>query len=381
VSDRGDYRSFYTSLADDTDFQELDPLAFKVLFVLKLALGAAGIGIARKLVLCEQVGCGLDDLERSMKTLEAPKKSSGEPWIRREFNVIWILNGLKFEPTLTPENVKKHRPYVRRLVAPLGDKPIVRDFVAYYAPWFDSCPVPPPDDSHRIGTEYPNDTLSVGERYTATKPATKTATGNKASDSDSAAGHESGGTLSGDGTAVARSLEIARGFFAEFYSDANDRLKRQVWREMQEVMAEGVIVEGQRVRAFSQQHLDDMLLETLREGGRIEKPHSAWRYTLKKLSDTSRRTPGRVTGEQMAKAQEQRDAESRRYELARTAEVERWRKGHADEYAAIEAQAKAARPEETPLGDIMRQGIIQDEVAKAINFPDFEHWEQQRRAS
>lgn len=170
-------------------------------------------------------------------------------------------------------------------------------------------------------------------------------------------------------------------FIATFYHDAPPRTVQQVTRELVDVAREGVRVGKHCVRAINDAHVDEVLEETLTEAGRIAKPHSAWGYALRKLQDTSRKAVGRVTGEEMAKHAEEDTALSRRYQTARAAEIDRWRKTHAAEYAAIEQRARAAQPGETGIASIMREGLIQDEAGRACGFPDEDTWRAQRRAS
>lgn len=136
-NDRGEYRFIYSSILDDPDFREMDPLTFKVFFALKMSLGAAGIGVPRKLVLAEQVTCSLEQLERAFVELETPKPDHELGWIVRDRKVIWIVNGLKFEEGLCLfPNSPQHVTFIRNRVKPLGDGEVVQLFRQYYAHWF-----------------------------------------------------------------------------------------------------------------------------------------------------------------------------------------------------------------------------------------------------
>lgn len=142
MSNRGEFRSWFNAIADDPDFQRLPGDAFKLLFVLKTHLGAAGIGIVRGLVLQEQLQCTAEDLYRWFSILEAPKGGKDLGWIVREGNIAWVVNGLKFETSMVPGNWK-HRKAIEKQLAPLGERPVVAAFRARYQEWFAlSCELP-----------------------------------------------------------------------------------------------------------------------------------------------------------------------------------------------------------------------------------------------
>lgn len=137
MSDRGEYRSIYCSILDDPEFQDMDPLTFKVFFALKMSLGAAGIGVPRKLVLAEQVKCSPGAIELAFCELETPKPDHQLGWILRDRKVVWIINGLRFEEGLgLSPNSRQHCTFIRNRLKPLGDGEVVRRFRAYYAHWF-----------------------------------------------------------------------------------------------------------------------------------------------------------------------------------------------------------------------------------------------------
>ncbi|HWL41041.1 MAG TPA: hypothetical protein VNO75_12470 [Gemmatimonadaceae bacterium] len=134
MDDRGDYRSIYCSLADDPDFRDMTPMTVKVFVVLRLTLGAAGIGVPRKLVVMEQVSCSAAELEAALVELETPKPDQQMGWIRRDRKAIWIVNALRFEPGLSPKSAD-HRKFVQKFLIPLGDSPVAQEFRLYYKEW------------------------------------------------------------------------------------------------------------------------------------------------------------------------------------------------------------------------------------------------------
>jgi hypothetical protein len=105
------YRSSYESLVDDADYQLLSPLAQAVFHTLKLKLGQYGIAVFYLGVL-EHIHArsSRDELEAALRELEAPKPVSGsEGWIRRERNVCWLVNGLRFDPFFTASNANNRK--------------------------------------------------------------------------------------------------------------------------------------------------------------------------------------------------------------------------------------------------------------------------------
>lgn len=135
--DRGEYRPWYTATIDDPDFQTMPGDVFKLLFVLKASLPAAGIGVIQMLITAERCGCTPPELDARLSILAQPKPDSELGWIVRERNIIWIVNGLRNERGLSPKSAE-HRTFIAKTLQPLGDKKIVHDFRRYYRPWFPS---------------------------------------------------------------------------------------------------------------------------------------------------------------------------------------------------------------------------------------------------
>lgn len=156
ADDRGDHRPFYVAMLDNPDVQQLSHVAFRVLWALKMGLGPAGIGPAYIGWLTDRVSCTKSVAQRALAELEHPKPSGEVGWIVREGNMIWLRNGLRFEPNLTPQNVK-HRLFIQRQLRSLGDKPITRAFRAAYAPYFSDVMPDTPTDTV---SDTPTDTVS-----------------------------------------------------------------------------------------------------------------------------------------------------------------------------------------------------------------------------
>lgn len=171
--ERGDYRSIYCAFWDDADLHALGHLEYRVLTTLKGTLNAAGIGVVYLNQLAERCHATPDQVRGAMDNLAKPMRGKKRGWIVREGNIAWIVNGLKYEPTLYSKN-PKHRTFLaKRLLAPLGNRPIVEAFKRYYSEWFRPLEEPAKDDAgekaasaesdsegNAEGTGYPTDRVS-----------------------------------------------------------------------------------------------------------------------------------------------------------------------------------------------------------------------------
>jgi hypothetical protein len=131
--DRGEYRPIFTVLVHGADYQQLSPSEKLLLLHCKLNLGAAGIGVLYIAALAEQTGISEESVRLALATLEH------RDWLRVERNVIWVVNGLKYEPSLTRDN-DNHRKWLRRHLDGLPNLAVVNAFRARYADWLGEGP-------------------------------------------------------------------------------------------------------------------------------------------------------------------------------------------------------------------------------------------------
>jgi hypothetical protein len=129
---RGIYRGLYSSLIDDVDYQRLTPPARLVLLTLRLCTqaGAAAIFRVYVVLLAEQTGLEVLEVEKALSEL-AGSPSPEKPWIYRDGPVVWVRNGLRYDPTLRLSD-EKHKKSIERAVAALPQLPIVASFCRYY---------------------------------------------------------------------------------------------------------------------------------------------------------------------------------------------------------------------------------------------------------
>lgn len=124
---RGEYRAIHVALVDDPDFLELSPAARLSLMTLKLILGISGIDVVRALVpeLMALTGHEEATVRAAVEELEA-----GD-WIRVEGRVVWLRNGLRFEPSkpLASDNGRKG---IAAHLATLPRVELVNKYARYY---------------------------------------------------------------------------------------------------------------------------------------------------------------------------------------------------------------------------------------------------------
>src|SRR5262249_8625323 len=101
---RGVWRAGYASIVDHRDFPVLSPPARLTLLGARLGSSNAIASIFRwhASVLQEQTGLDAAALEAALIELET--KPPRRPWIIRDERVLWIRNGLRFDPSVVLAN-------------------------------------------------------------------------------------------------------------------------------------------------------------------------------------------------------------------------------------------------------------------------------------
>lgn len=172
LSDRGVYRGIYSSLLDDPDFQRLSASARLTLLTLRLCRDTGPAAIFRyypEVIMC-QTGLSGAALTKALEEL------SQAVWIAIEEPVVWVRNGLRYDPMMKPETNELHRKSIERHVNGLPKRQIVLNFCDYYkiAKPFDRVsigsrvPLPSEDDS-----EKDSDPEKDAERRRVSAPAGK----------------------------------------------------------------------------------------------------------------------------------------------------------------------------------------------------------------
>lgn len=125
MADKGEYRGVYVALVDSWEFQELTACARACLIVLKLKLGKTGIDVFYPETLPRYTGHTASDCTEAIRELEEHR------WIISERNVIWIRNGMRFDPS-DPMASPNGRAGVANHLSSLPSLPIVDQFAQYY---------------------------------------------------------------------------------------------------------------------------------------------------------------------------------------------------------------------------------------------------------
>ena len=125
--ERGIYRGVYSALVDDDDFQALSPHAKLVLYTCRVCVQAGPAAIFRYYaeLLRAQTGLTARQLEAALVELEQGA------WISREGHVLWVRNGLRFDPYTTLAN-DNHKKSVENWLRGLPKVEIVLKFCDYY---------------------------------------------------------------------------------------------------------------------------------------------------------------------------------------------------------------------------------------------------------
>lgn len=123
--ERGESRAIYTAVVHDPDFLALSRTAKLLFYTLKMELGASGIDVMYPGQLADLTGIEYPEIQPTLDELE-----QGE-WIRRDQNVVWLRNGLRYDPYLSTTN----RRHVQAIVGHLSGLPrvgLVEEFCSYY---------------------------------------------------------------------------------------------------------------------------------------------------------------------------------------------------------------------------------------------------------
>lgn len=127
-ADRGAYRSIHTVIIDSPEYLALKPHAKLMLFTLKMRLGPLGIAMIPGMLAALSESTGMTMLQ----TADAMSELESGGWVRSEGSMVWLKNGLKYEPAYSPKN-KFHLQKIMELLAALPRVPLVQEFKNYYA--------------------------------------------------------------------------------------------------------------------------------------------------------------------------------------------------------------------------------------------------------
>lgn len=166
MASRGDYAAIYTGMADDPDFRGLTPDGKLVVYTLKMILGPSGIDVVRVFEpqMLELTGLS----ERRLRAALADVERAG--WVLRDGSLVWLRNGLRYNPTLNLA-LENHRKGIERHLRGLPRQSLVARFRDYYGLDVDPS-IPLPFDREGIGTPMgpPRDVDPDTDTETETEP-------------------------------------------------------------------------------------------------------------------------------------------------------------------------------------------------------------------
>jgi hypothetical protein len=171
---RGVYRGIYAAMLDDADFQALPAVARHVLLTLRLCPqnNAASVFRMYPAVVSIQTGYPIRVLRGALAALVKGRWVECDgPWETLTGPcVVWIRNGLRYDPNLRLAD-RKHRIAVERALAAFGASPLVVRFCEYYKI---TRPFEDPSETHRSPFEGSN---RFGSPSTSTSTSTRTRKG------------------------------------------------------------------------------------------------------------------------------------------------------------------------------------------------------------
>ena len=168
---RGIYRGGYSVLVDDPDFQALSAAARHVLLTMRWSaeVTIACIWLLEVPRLAKRTGYPPAICEQALVEL-ASKPSPKKPWIFRDGDIVWIRNGLRYDPQLNLAN-PNHMKGILRSLATLPYTPLLAKFCQYYD-------LPKPLASHPRAIHKPSvshpPAIPDPKSYTESKTKTKT---------------------------------------------------------------------------------------------------------------------------------------------------------------------------------------------------------------
>jgi len=126
---RGTYRGIYSSLLDTLEFQALSSTARHIFLTMRLCSqnNAASIFRLYEGTLAEQTGYPVTEIRSALEELAAGE----DPWIAYQTGLIWIKNGLRYDPSMRLSD-KKHLVAVQRALSALPRCELVVKFCDYY---------------------------------------------------------------------------------------------------------------------------------------------------------------------------------------------------------------------------------------------------------
>lgn len=124
----GRYQTLYQSITSNLEFRDFSSYAQLVFYTLKFCKenNAANLFEVYTETLSRRNGLSADEIEKGLIELEQ------KGWIKREMELMWIVKGLKNNPSFTLNNVK-HRTALLKCINELPKMGLLKHFMEYYS--------------------------------------------------------------------------------------------------------------------------------------------------------------------------------------------------------------------------------------------------------
>jgi len=130
-NDRGSWRAIYSSLWDNPDFLKLSPEEKLVFINLRTSplSHMPCIYIYYKEAISKHTGLSVDVIDRVLHRLS--DSLSHNPWITYRDGIMWVRNGLKYDPNISMKN-ERQVIAIKNYLKTLPPSTIIEEFCNYY---------------------------------------------------------------------------------------------------------------------------------------------------------------------------------------------------------------------------------------------------------
>lgn len=378
TSERGSYRGIYETLYDDLDFQRLSPIAKVVWHVLKVRLTQYGIAVFYPEPLPRIVNASAAEVDVALAELERPKPGQKLGWLVREEHVFWLVNGFRFDPSVSGGLSENHKTGARRYAETLPKLDVVRQFLAYYGlEATASKPVATPAPT--IGRDSPSPTPTPTPRD---GPNPGPVGGNRESEteSDTESDSEMGTPPSIPGLPAA-----AARFVDRFYGSAAEGRRQEVIGQLRATISEkgpgARVKKGVHAKARDLGHLEGCCLDVIEDPPNNGDVAIVW--VLKKLLDPILDAQGRTVTEAASDHSKREAKLFDLYHVEKAKAGREWARLNPDRWAELQGEVdrKLGIPSDMPMYETMRRTQLAEAAGIAAGFPSFDDWRALREVS
>jgi hypothetical protein len=120
-------------LADDPDFQRLSPHAILVFYTIRVCKEHGAGGIFRYYIetIARRCHLSIPKVTDALQELARPKPNEEHGWIEYDDAILWVVNGLRYDPHVNLAN-EKHKMSVVKGLSELPKRKLVLSYCDYY---------------------------------------------------------------------------------------------------------------------------------------------------------------------------------------------------------------------------------------------------------